>query len=100
MVTEATKGQENLFQGKENPGVVMRLKTMIDELCAAVACWGGGCCSVQWLSRHLATVAPMAALSWVFSFASVLLFIVAQNSFTQILLPLHTVTRILVLKLL
>lgn len=56
-----------LLSGKENPGAVMRLKTMIDQLCAAVACWGGRCCSVQWLSRRLAIVAPMTALSWVFS---------------------------------
>lgn len=49
VVSQATKEQENLFQGKESPGAVMRLKALIDQLCA-VAGWGGRCCSVLWLS--------------------------------------------------
>lgn len=62
----------------------MRLKAVIDQLCA-VAFWG------------LATGAPKAAQFWGLSFLWV---IVTQENLTQILLPLHAVTRIWLLKLL
>jgi len=57
--------QENLFQGIENheaeTQAAVRLKAMTDQLCAAGSCWGGRCCSVQWLSQRMAIAAPMAA---------------------------------------
>lgn len=69
-----------MFQGKESPGAVMRLKAMIDQLCA-VALWA------------LAMAAPKVALLWGLS----LLWVVTQENLTQILLPLHAVTGILLL---
>lgn len=73
-----------MFQGKASPGAVMRLKAMIDQLCA-VAFWG------------LAMGAPKAAQFWGLSLLWV---VVTEENLTQTLLPLHLVTRILPLKLL
>ena len=66
--------------------------------CCGLLGWKMPLCAMAFLASGDSSADGCSVLG--IQFASVLLFIVTQNILTRILLPLHTVTRILLLKLL
>lgn len=89
-----------LVSGKRKPwgGSKIKNSDWSAVCCCGLLGWKMPLCAMAFLASGNSSTNGCSVLG--IQFASVLLFILTQNILTQILLPLHTVTRILLLKLL